>query len=90
VIEVSGAAALLSWCRERSIGMGEDVVAKLLGTGDPSERRRARLRQTWKNALRIAAAFAVAALLVVLGLELAADPPGDRTLYGRSGEVHKH
>jgi hypothetical protein len=90
VIEVSGAAALLSWCRERSIGMGEDVVAKLLGTGDPSERRRARFRQTWKNALRIAAAFAVAALLVVLGLELAADPPGDRTLYGRAGEVHKH
>jgi hypothetical protein len=90
VIEVSGPAELLSFCRERSIGMGEDVVSKLLGMGDPTERRRARFRERLRNGLRVAAAFAVAALLVVLGLELAADPPGDRTLFGRTGEVRTH
>jgi hypothetical protein len=90
VIEVSGPRALLAWCREHSIGMGEHVVADLLGTGDPDERRRARFRRAGKDALRVAAALAVTALLVVLGLEVAVDPPGDRTLFGRTGEVHTH
>jgi hypothetical protein len=38
------------------------------------------------NLLRVAAAIVVAALLVVLGL-VVTDPPGERTLNGRSGEV---
>jgi hypothetical protein len=87
LVEVRGPRQLLAHCREHQIGMGDDVVAELLGTGDPAERRRARLRN---DALRLVAAFAVAALLVVLGLQVAGDPPGDRTLFGRTGEVHTH
>lgn len=90
VIEVSGPRELLIYCRERGIGMGEHVVADLLGMGDLRERRRARLRETCANALRVAVAFAVAVVLVLLGLELAVDPPGDRTVFGRAGEVHRH
>ena len=90
VIEVSGPRALLAWCREHGIGMDERVVADLLGTGDPEERRRARFRDAWKDGLRVAAALAIAALLVVLGLQVAQDPPGDRTVFGRTGEVHTH
>jgi hypothetical protein len=88
VIEVSGPRSLLAWCRDRSIGMSEDVVYGLLGTGDPDERRRARFRDAGKGVLRVVAAVAVAALLVVLGLQVAGDPPSDRTLFGRAGEVH--
>ena len=87
VVEVSGPRALLAYCRDHHIGMGEDVVAQLLGTGDLGKRRRARFRN---DVLRVAAAFALGALLVVLGLAFAADPPGDRTLFGRTGEVHTH
>ena len=90
VIEVSGPRQLLVYCRERGIGMTEHVVADLLGIGGPRERRRARLRETGVNALRVAVAFAVAVILVLLGLELAVDPPGDRTVFGRAGEVHRH
>jgi hypothetical protein len=42
VIAISGPRELLAWCRERSLGMGEDVVAELLGTDLETERRRAR------------------------------------------------
>ena len=88
VIEVSGPGALLAWCRERSVGMGEEVVADLLGSGGPTERRRARFRESMKNAARVAAAFAIAAALVVLGLQVAVDDTSGRTLHGRAGEVH--
>jgi hypothetical protein len=90
VIEADGPAALLAWCRERHLGMSEQVVAELLGIGDPDERRRAKLRKARTDALRVAAAVAVALLLVALGLTVATDPPGERTLYGRTGEVHTH
>ena len=29
----------------------------------------------------------LAALMVIAGLNVVGDPPGDRTLYGRTGEV---
>jgi hypothetical protein len=90
VLELSGPAAVVAWCREHDIGMGEDVVAELLGTGDPAERRRARFRKQRNNALRVAAAFALVALLVVLALAVSNDPPGPRTLHGRTGEIHIH
>ena len=41
-----------------------------------------------KNAARVAAAFAIAAALVVLGLQVAVDDTSGRTLHGRAGEVH--
>jgi hypothetical protein len=44
IVEVAGPRALLTWCRENGIGMGEDVVADLLGT-DAAERRRASFRR---------------------------------------------
>jgi hypothetical protein len=87
VLELSGPRELLDWCREHSIGMDESVVGELLGTGDPDERRRARFRRTWVNGLRVAAAFAIAAVLVVLGLQFMPEPPPDRDLYGRTGPV---
>jgi hypothetical protein len=90
VIEVSGPAELLAWCREHSIGMTEDVVAALLGQDDPAERRRARFHDARNNALRVAAALVLAALLVALGLQVAGNDPEDHELFGRTGEVHKH
>jgi hypothetical protein len=90
VIDADGPDALLAWCRERQLGMDEQVVAELLGIGDPGERRRAKLRQARTNALRVALAVVVSLLLVALGLVVATDPPGERTLYGRTGEVHTH
>ncbi len=61
-------------------------MADLLGADELDARRRARKAKVRANALRVAAAVVVAALLVVVGL-LATDPPGDRTLSGRAGEV---
>jgi hypothetical protein len=90
VIEASRPAQLLAYCRERSLGMDERVVADLLGFGDPAERKRAKLRKARIDLLRVVAAFVVSVLLVILGLALATDPPGPRTLYGRTGEVHVH
>jgi hypothetical protein len=88
VIEAARPETLLAFCRDRRLGMDEQVVAELLGIGDPQERRRAKLRKSRVDTLRVAAAVLISALLVVLGLTLATDPPGERTLYGRAGEVH--
>jgi hypothetical protein len=90
VIEVSGPAELLAYCREHSIGMSEEVVDELLGHVDPAERRRARFHNARNNALRVAAALVLAALLVALGLQVTGDSPEDHELFGRTGEVHKH
>jgi hypothetical protein len=90
VVEAARPEALLAFCRERGLGLDEPVVAELLGIGDPRERKRAKLRKARGDLLRVAAAVLISALLVVLGLALATDPPGERTLYGRAGEVHVH
>jgi hypothetical protein len=89
IAEVRGPAELLAWCRERGLGLDEQVVAELLGSGDPAALRKARRRRYRGSALRVALALALAALLVVAGLNVVGDPPGDRTLYGRTGEVHR-
>jgi hypothetical protein len=85
VLEVKGPRALLAWCRERNVGMSDDVIADVVGTGSPSERRRARFR---RDALRVAAALAVSALLLVGGLEVTPSSEHGKTLFGRTGEVH--
>jgi len=87
LVEVRGPRGLLSYCREHDIGMGEDVVSDLLGTGDPRRNRRARFRH---DALRVAVALVITAVITVLALQLLVDPPGDRTLFGRTGEIHTH
>jgi len=86
VVEARDPDDVLDWCRARGLGLEEAVVAELLGPAAAARRqaRRARARRT---ALRTLAAFAAIALLVVLGL-FATDRPGDRTLYGRTGEIH--
>ena len=89
IVEVRGAAELLAWCRERGLGLDERVVAGLLGSGDAAALRRAQRRRYRRSALRVALVLAVAALLVVTGLTVVADPPGERTLHGRTGEVHR-
>lgn len=86
VVEVANADAVLGWCSEHGLGLGEPVVAELLGADELEARKRARKAKVRASALRIAVAVVVAALLLVLGL-VATDPPGDRTLSGRAGEV---
>jgi hypothetical protein len=79
VIEVSGADALLAWCAERGLGLSDRVVADLV---EPSEKRPRK-----SGALRFIAAVAVAALLVVAGIELIPEPESGKVLKGRSGEI---
>ena len=88
VIEVSGADDLLAYCRRHDLGMEPGVVAELLGIADMSERERAKLRKARMDLLRVVAAFAVSLILIALGLSVITDPPGPRTLHGRTGEIH--
>ena len=85
VVEARDADDLLDWCHTRGLGLDEAVVDELLGPA-AEEQRRARARRARTQALRIAAAVAAVGLLLLLGL-VATDPPGDRTLHGRAGEV---
>jgi len=86
VVQARGPAELLEWCRERSLGLDEPVVAEMLGPA-AERRRQSRSRRARADALRVAVALAVVVALLVLGL-VATDSPGDRTLNGRAGEVH--
>ncbi len=87
VVEIRGPRELLAHCREQHVGMEEDVVSELLGTGDFRERRRARFR---KDALRLVAALLVAGLLTSVGLAITSKPPPGTKLYGRTGEIRTH
>lgn len=86
VVEAADADAVLGWCEEHGLGLGEPVVADLLGADELDARRRAHKAKVRANAVRATAAVAIAALLLVLGL-IATDSPGDRPLNGRAGEV---
>jgi hypothetical protein len=88
VVEADGADALLAFCRAHGLGFDQSIVAQLLGPEKAEECRRARRQRARADALRFAGAVAVAALLVVAGLLLATDSPGDRVLHGRTGEIH--
>jgi hypothetical protein len=90
VVEADGADAVLAFCRARGLGLDESTVAELMGPVTAEEARRARRGRARADALRLAAAVAVMALLVVAGLQVATDPPGDRVLHGRTGEIHTH
>jgi hypothetical protein len=87
VVEADNPDAVLDWCRARGLGLEEAVVTELLGPV-AEERRQARRRRARSAALRTAAGLAVVALLLVLGL-VATDRPGDRDLYGRTGEIRQ-
>jgi hypothetical protein len=90
VVEAGGADDVLAFCRANGLGLDGATVTELLGP-EGEERRRAGRRRARNDALRLVAAIAVTALLVVIGLQVATDPPGERVLHGRTGEIHvKH
>ena len=88
LVEADGPAELLEACHARGFGLNESTVAGLLGR-DATEswrlERRGRLRT---DLVRLAVAAVVVTLLVIAGLALATDPPGDRVLNGRTGKIH--
>jgi hypothetical protein len=87
VVEVDGPDAVVALCQERHLGLDESGVTQLLGPATAERYRRERRERTRAVALRLVAVVAVAALLVVAGLALTTDPPGERVLKGRAGEV---
>jgi hypothetical protein len=87
-IEVRRADDLLAYCREHGLGLSDTVVRDLLGPGHAADRSARRRRRRRNDVLRVAIVLAVAALLVVLGLQIAPDNSGD-TVYGRTGEVQR-
>lgn len=86
VVEAADADAVLGWCSEHGLGLTAPVVAELLGADELDARRRTRRAKVRANAFRLAAAVVIAALIAVLGV-VATDPPGERPLSGRAGEV---
>jgi len=89
VIEVRSPQELLTWCRERGLGLDERVVAELLGPEHTVQSARCKRRRWRNNVLRVAAVLAIAAILIAIGTQLH-EPSGPRTLYGRTGEIHTH
>ena len=79
IVDVRGPDDLLAWCRERGLGLSEEVIASLLG---PPSRKR---RSLAPIALRLAGVAAVVAALLLLGI--GQDPKGERTLNGRTGPI---
>jgi hypothetical protein len=86
VIDAAGPAELLDWCRERGLGLGADAVDAVLGPGEAATRHRARRAAARRQVLRVAAAIAVGAALVLAGLALTDKPPPGTEVKGRAGE----
>lgn len=82
VVPVDGPAALLAWCRARGLGIERAAVDELLGPERVADHRRG----VRAGRLRIAAVLAAIAIMLGVGL-VATDDPGDRRLFGRTGEV---
>jgi hypothetical protein len=87
MVEVDGADELVAWCRDRGLGLEDEVVDQLLGADGAAQRVRARRRRTRKDAGRIAAALVVAAALLSLGGAFVSGPPSPNGVYGRTGWV---
>ena len=87
VVEVKSADAVVTLCRERTLGLDESGVAQLLGPATVERCRRARRERIRAAALRVAAVVVLSVLLVLAGLALATDPSGERVLQGRTGEI---
>jgi hypothetical protein len=89
LVEVDGADSVVAFCRARRLGLDPSTVAALLGPVRAEEYRRSKRDKVRLDALRLAAAVALVALLILAGLQFA-EPPGDRVLHGRTGEIHTH
>ena len=87
VVEADGPDDIVALCRERGLGLDEATVTQLLGPGTTERWRRARRDRVRSDLVRLAAALVVVALLVIAGLKFATDPPGERVLKGRTGEI---
>ncbi|HEV7751410.1 MAG TPA: hypothetical protein VGO71_07705 [Baekduia sp.] len=83
LVEVSGPDALAAWCRERGLGLPEQVVDQLLGIDRAAARRRRRRR----DARGVAALLAIVAVMLSLGFAFVNGPPGPNGVYGRTGWV---
>jgi hypothetical protein len=70
VLDLRHADELLAVCRERSLGLQEPVVEELIGAEAIAERHRARARRRRNDALRVAAALLVLALVCAVALTL--------------------
>ncbi|MEA2289470.1 MAG: hypothetical protein QOD55_1467 [Solirubrobacteraceae bacterium] len=86
VAEVGGPDELVGWCRERALGLTPAVVSRLIGPEEAEAWRRARRRKARSDALRLAAALVIVALVLVLAFSLFGDAPDGR-VFGRTGEV---
>jgi hypothetical protein len=83
LLRLDGPDALLAHCRDRGLGLNENVVAELVGTEPAAVRRRRRRRRG------VLAAVGVAAVAVALGgIAVAVDPGTDhgKVVKGRGGE----
>jgi hypothetical protein len=78
----AGSPAVKAPSRCNTALLDPPVVADLLGPQPALTRRRG----ARNNALRLVAALAIGAVLVLLGLVFVGDPP-DHDLYGRTGKV---
>jgi hypothetical protein len=90
VVEVDSADSVIAFCRARGLGLDAATVVAVLGPATAEEYRRSKRDKLRLDALRLAVAVAAVALLAVAGLRFATDPPGDRVLHGRMGEIHTH
>jgi len=68
VLDLRRPEELLAVCRERSLGLEAPVVEELIGPEAIAELRRARARQRRDDALRVAVALLIIALVCVVAL----------------------
>jgi hypothetical protein len=86
VVRVGDAEAIVAWCHARELGLPTPVIDELLGPEAVAAADAERRRRTRVTALRLAAVVTLIAISVAAGLA-ATSNPGDRPLYGRTGEV---
>jgi hypothetical protein len=84
LLHLDGPDALLALCRERGLGLAEDVVADLVGRDTLAARRHERRRR-----VALATIGMAAAALALAGIAVAVDPGTEhgKVLHGRAGEV---
>jgi hypothetical protein len=84
LLRLDGPRALVAHCRERGLGLAEDVVAELVGPERLAAGRRERRRRAVVSAVVVAAA-----VLVLGGIAVVVDPGTEhgKVLNGRTGEI---
>jgi hypothetical protein len=87
VIEIGSPAALVAWCRDRGLGLDPETVQRMLGPDRAREARDERTRARRQCLLRAAAGVALAAALLIVGLQFLSGPPSPDGVYGRTGWV---